>query len=153
MSAPREPQPRRPDVRRVATDLVTASTTPPSLTRRPWSRPRFDPHTMNTPTVPTPAVPGPTRIAPATAPARRPPSRTWRGRSARVIGSNAVWGAAISAILILLAGAMTLATSQPWLFAALGPTAILVAYSPRQPMATFHSLVRGHLSASLIARL
>ena len=64
-----------------------------------------------------------------------------------------MWSAAISAILILVAGAMTLATSQPWLFAALGPTAVLVAYSPGQPMSRFHSIVVGHLSALLCAWL
>jgi CBS-domain-containing membrane protein len=60
-----------------------------------------------------------------------------------------VWGAAMSAILILVAGAMTLATSQPWLFAALGPTAVVIANSPGQPSSRFHSVVVGHLSALL----
>jgi CBS-domain-containing membrane protein len=59
----------------------------------------------------------------------------------------------MSAILILVAGAMTLATSQPWLFAALGPTAVQIASSPGQPSSRFHSVVVGHLSALLCAWL
>ena len=57
----------------------------------------------------------------------------------------------MSAVLVLIAGAMTLATSQPWLFAALGPTAVVVANSPGQPSSRFHSVVVGHLSALLCA--
>jgi len=75
-----------------------------------------------------------------------------RSRS-RLIGSDAAWGAAMSAILILVAGAMTLATSQPWLFAALGPTAVLIASTPGHPASRFHSVVIGHLSALLCAWL
>jgi CBS-domain-containing membrane protein len=59
----------------------------------------------------------------------------------------------MSAILILVAGALTLATSQPWLFAALGPTAVVIATSPGQPSSRFHSVVVGHLSALLCAWL
>jgi hypothetical protein len=59
----------------------------------------------------------------------------------------------MSAILVLVAGAMTLATSQPWLFAALGPTAVVVANSPGQSSSRFHSVVVGHLSALLVAWL
>jgi len=110
------------------------------------------PDNMITPTVPTPAVTGPTRIAPI-APSERPRAvRTARSRS-RFIGRDAAWGAAMSAILILVAGALTLATSQPWLFAALGPTAVVIATSPGQPTSRFHSVVVGHLSALLCAWL
>jgi hypothetical protein len=105
---------------------------------------------MITPTVPNPAVTGPTRISPV--PESRELHRTWRGRS-RLAVNDAAWAAAASAILILLAGAMTLATSQPWLFAALGPTAVTVASSPGHPTARFHSIVVGHLSAFLCAWL
>ena len=107
---------------------------------------------MITPTVPTPAVTGPTRIAPIAPAERRDGGRTLRSR-ARFIGSDAAWGAAMSAILILVAGAMTLATSQPWLFAALGPTAVAIAGSPGQTTSRFHSVVVGHLSALLCAWL
>jgi CBS-domain-containing membrane protein len=107
---------------------------------------------MITPTVPTPAVTGPTRIAPVAPSERREVGRTWRGRT-RLIASDAAWGAAMSAILILVAGAMTLATAQPWLFAALGPTAVAIAGAPGQPSSRFHSVVVGHLSALLCAWL
>jgi CBS-domain-containing membrane protein len=59
----------------------------------------------------------------------------------------------MSAMLILVAGALTLATSQPWLFAALGPTVIVIACTPGQPTSRFHSVVVGHLSALLCAWL
>lgn len=59
----------------------------------------------------------------------------------------------MSAILILVAGALTLATGQPWLFAALGPTAVAVASAPGQPSSRFHSVVVGHVSALLCAWL
>jgi CBS-domain-containing membrane protein len=108
---------------------------------------------MSTPTVPTPAVTGPTRIvAPAPTAQRRTAAKTWRGRT-RLIASDAAWGAAISAILILVAGALTLATSQPWLLASLGPTAVVIAATPGQPSSRFHSVVVGHLSALLCAWL
>jgi CBS-domain-containing membrane protein len=70
-----------------------------------------------------------------------------------LIASDAAWGAATAAILILVAGALTLATSQPWLFAALGPTVLLIAISPGQTASRFHSVVVGHLSALLCAWL
>jgi hypothetical protein len=59
----------------------------------------------------------------------------------------------MSAILILVAGALALATSQPWLFAALGPTAVVIATAPGQSTSRFHSVVIGHLSALLCAWL
>lgn len=109
---------------------------------------------MITPTVPTPAVTGPTRIAPIAAapPERRPAARTVRSHS-RFITSDTAWGAAMSAILILVAGALTLATAQPWLFAALGPSVVVIVSAPGQPSSRFHSVVVGHLSALLCAWL
>jgi CBS-domain-containing membrane protein len=110
------------------------------------------PDTMVTPTVPTPAITGPTRIAPVLTEERREAAKTWRVRT-RFIASDAAWGAAMSAILILVVGALTLATSQPWLFAALGPSAVVIANAPGQPSSRFHSVVIGHLSALLCAWL
>lgn len=107
---------------------------------------------MITPTVPTPAVTGPTRIAPVVPSERRPATRTARARS-RFVTSDDAWGAAMSAILILVAGALTLATSQPWLFAALGPSVVVIVTAPGQPSSRFHSVVVGHLSALLCAWL
>ena len=108
---------------------------------------------MLTPTAPTPAVTGPTRIVPVVPAAeRRESAKTWRGRT-RLIAGDAAWGAATSAILVLVAGALTLATGQPFLFAALGPTAVLIASAPGRPSSRFHSVVVGHLSALLCAWL
>jgi CBS-domain-containing membrane protein len=108
---------------------------------------------MLTPTAPTPAVTGPTRIVPVVPTAeRRESAKTWRGRT-RLIAGDAAWGAATSAILVLVAGALTLATGQPFLFAALGPTAVLIATAPGRPSSRFHSVVVGHLSALLCAWL
>ena len=105
---------------------------------------------MITPTVPSPAVTGPTRVNPV--PEVREPTRTSRGRP-RVATSEAAWAAAAAAILVLIVGALTLATAQPWLFAALGPTAVMVAGSPGQASSRFHSIVVGHASALLCAWL
>jgi CBS-domain-containing membrane protein len=107
---------------------------------------------MITPTVPTPAVTGPTRIAPVMQSERRPAARTAHRRS-QLVTSDTAWGAAMSAILILVAGALTLATSQPWLFAALGPSVVTIVSSPGHPSSRFHSVVVGHLSALLCAWL
>lgn len=107
---------------------------------------------MITPTVPTPAVTGPTRIAPVAPSERKSAARTSRS-AARLIASDAAWAAMMSAMLILVAGALTLATSQPWLFAALGPTVIVIACTPGQATSRFHSVVVGHLSALLCAWL
>src|SRR5919198_2119049 len=107
---------------------------------------------MNTPTVPTPAVTGPTRVAHSTAPASRGASRAWPGRT-RILTSDSAWAAAAAAVLILIAGAMTLATGHPWLFAALGPTAVTVASSPGHPTSRFHSIVVGHATAFVCAWL
>jgi CBS-domain-containing membrane protein len=59
----------------------------------------------------------------------------------------------MSAILVLVAGALALATSQPWLFAALGPSIVVIVTLPGQPTSRFHSVVIGHLSALLCAWL
>jgi len=107
---------------------------------------------MTTPTVPTRAVTGPTRIAPVPPSERKTGARTVHARS-RLIAIDTAWGAAMSAILILVAGALSLATSQPWLFAALGPSVVVIVTSPGHPTSRFHSVVVGHLSALLCAWL
>ncbi len=109
---------------------------------------------MNTPTIPTPTpvITGPTRIAPVFPEQRREAVKT-SGARTRLVASEAAWGAAMAAILILVVGALTLATSQPWLFAALGPSAVLIGGSPGQPSSRFHSVVVGHLSALVCAWL
>ena len=61
--------------------------------------------------------------------------------------SDAIWVPFVSAILILAAGSLSLATKQPWLFAALGPTVVLLAANPGHATTRFHAIVVGHLVA------
>ena len=61
--------------------------------------------------------------------------------------SDASWVPLVSAILILAAGSLSLATRQPWLFAALGPTVVLLAANPGHATTRFHAIVVGHLVA------
>lgn len=108
---------------------------------------------MTTPTVPMPGVP-PHR-ADGMAASRGRLSDTlsrWNGRSPAA-AADSVWVPAVSGALVLVAGAMTLATGQPWLFAALGPTAVMIAASPGHSATRFHSIVLGHLCAFLCAWL
>jgi hypothetical protein len=98
---------------------------------------------MITPTVPLRAV---TPTAPSKG--ARDTGRTWRGRPPAA-ASDAIWVPSVSAMLILAAGAVSLATGQPALFVALGPTALIVASSPGHPTTRFHSIVLGHLTAFL----
>ncbi|MCY7379251.1 MAG: HPP family protein [Gemmatimonadaceae bacterium] len=60
---------------------------------------------------------------------------------------DSVWVPLVSGTLILAAGAMSLATGRPWLFPALGPTALLIAVNPGHPTTRFHSIVVGHVVA------
>ena len=61
--------------------------------------------------------------------------------------ADSVWVPLASGALILVVGAMTLATGRPWLFAALGPTAVLIAANPGHATTRFHAIVLGHLTA------
>lgn len=61
--------------------------------------------------------------------------------------ADSVWVPLVSGTLILVAGAMSLATGKPWLFAALGPSAVLIAANPGHPTTRFHTIVLGHLTA------
>jgi CBS-domain-containing membrane protein len=61
--------------------------------------------------------------------------------------SDAIWVPLVSSILILAVGSLSLATRQPWLFAALGPTVVLLAANPGHPTTRFHAIVIGHLVA------
>jgi hypothetical protein len=114
----------------------------------PW---HTHPHVpMLTPTVPTPAVPPAASMAGSRS---APPSSTgtmrrFPGRSPAA-AADSVWVPLASGALVLVAGAMTLATGAPWLFAALGPTAVLVAANPGHPTTRFHTVVLGHVTALL----
>jgi hypothetical protein len=48
---------------------------------------------------------------------------------------------------------MSLATGTPWLFAGLGPTAVVVASTPGHPTTRFHNIVLGHATAIACAWL
>jgi hypothetical protein len=64
---------------------------------------------------------------------------------------NAVWVPATSALLIILAGAIGFWLKQPWLFAALGPTIIMMASTPGHETTSFRAVTVGHISAMACA--
>lgn len=96
---------------------------------------------LSTRTVTAPAGPTATAI-----------TAIFKGRSPAA-AADSVWVPLASGILVLVAGAMTLATKRPWLFAGLGPTAVLLAASPSHPTTRFHSIVLGHAVALACAWL
>jgi hypothetical protein len=61
--------------------------------------------------------------------------------------SDAIWVPLVSAVMILAVGSVSLATGRPWLFAALGPTVVLLAANPGHPTSRFHAIVVGHVVA------
>ena len=67
--------------------------------------------------------------------------------------ADAVWVPLISGVLIVVAGAMSLATGKPWLFAGLGPTAVMIAATPGHPTTRFRNIVVGHVVAFACAWL
>jgi hypothetical protein len=105
---------------------------------------------MPTPTMRTPAVTAPRTRATVDPTARL--TAMWKGRSPAA-AADAVWVPTVSGVLILIAGALSIATKQPWLFAGLGPTALIVASSPGHATTRFHSIVVGHLAAFACAWL
>ncbi|MFN2564924.1 MAG: HPP family protein, partial [Gemmatimonadaceae bacterium] len=58
-----------------------------------------------------------------------------------------IWVPFISASLIVLVGAIGSWMRQPWLFAALAPTILMVAASPGHETTNFRAIVVGHLAA------
>ena len=60
---------------------------------------------------------------------------------------DAVWVPAVSAALVIVAGAVGYWMHQPWLFAGLGPTMLLVASNPDHESSRFRSVIVGHLAA------
>jgi hypothetical protein len=75
-----------------------------------------------------------------------------RGGSPGVV-LDALWVPGVSAVMILIAGGMSYYLRQPWLFAGLGPTALMVASSPGHETTRFHAVVVGHLTALACAWL
>jgi hypothetical protein len=75
-----------------------------------------------------------------------------RGRSAaRAI--DMIWTPGVCAALIVVVGVTGFWLHQPWLFAGLGPTILLVASNPGHETARFRSIVVGHLVAIACAYL
>lgn len=100
---------------------------------------------MPTPTIPLAAIADP-RPADRTTSARFTTAMRRAGQSSASM-PDSVWVPVTSGALILAAGAMSLATGKPWLFPALGPTALLIAASPGHATTRFHSIVVGHVTA------
>ncbi len=66
---------------------------------------------------------------------------------------DTVWVPLASAMLIVLVGAIGSWMKQPWLFAALAPTALMVAANPGHETTNFRAIVVGHLAAIACAYL
>lgn len=64
-----------------------------------------------------------------------------------------VWVPLVTAALITLAGAIGVWMKQPWLFAGLAPTALMVAANPGHETTSFRAIVVGHLAAIACAYL
>lgn len=105
---------------------------------------------MITPTATRAAIPASdktTRSATATA-----FTALWKGRSPAA-AADSVWVPAVSGALVMVVGAVALASGQPVLFAALGPSALLIAATPGHSTTRFHAIVLGHLTAIVCAWL
>ena len=61
--------------------------------------------------------------------------------------ADAVWVPLATGVLVLAAGAMSLATGKPWLFAGLAPTALVIAANPGHATTKFHTVVVSHALA------
>lgn len=64
-----------------------------------------------------------------------------------------IWVPVVSAALITLAGAIGVWLKQPWLFAGLAPTVLMVAANPGHETSSFRAIVVGHLAAIACAYL
>ncbi len=56
-----------------------------------------------------------------------------------------LWAPLVAGGLVLLAGAASVASGLPWLFASLGPTAYLQAEDPKQHASRLYNVAVGHL--------
>ena len=66
---------------------------------------------------------------------------------------EAIWVPAVAATLIVTAGAIGYWLKQPWLFAGLGPTALMLATHPGHETTRFRAVVISHLAAIGVAYL
>jgi CBS-domain-containing membrane protein len=55
------------------------------------------------------------------------------------------YSAALSALCLLVVGAVGIALKQPWVFPSLGPTVMVLAETPTQPAAHPRNVVAGHV--------
>ena len=76
----------------------------------------------------------------------------FRGRAAATV-LDAAWVPLASALLIALVGAAGHWMKQPWLFAALGPTILMVVSTPGHETTGFRAVLVGHLAAIACAFL
>lgn len=76
----------------------------------------------------------------------------FRGRAAATV-IDAIWVPVVSALLIVLAGAMGFWMEQPWLFAGLGPTVLMIVSNPGHETTSVRAVVVGHLAAIACAFL
>lgn len=67
------------------------------------------------------------------------------GSSAAVV--DAIWVPALAATLIVMAGAIGQWLKQPWLFAGLGPTVLMIASNPGHETTRFRAVFISHLAA------
>ena len=79
-------------------------------------------------------------------------SALFRGRSLATT-VDAIWVPAIAATLIVFAGTIGYWLKQPWLFAGLGPTVLMLASNPGHETTRFRAVVLGHLAAIGVAYL
>lgn len=70
-----------------------------------------------------------------------------RGGAAAATVVDAIWVPAVSAALVIVVGAIGVWMKQPWMFAALGPTIVLVAGNPGHETSRFRAVVLSHLAA------
>jgi hypothetical protein len=66
---------------------------------------------------------------------------------------NLLWVPVVSAALVVLVGAVGVWLKQPWLFAGLAPTILMIAANPGHETTTFRAIVVGHLAAVACAYL
>lgn len=76
----------------------------------------------------------------------------FRGASA-ASAIDAMWVPVVCGLLVIVAGAVGYWLKQPWLFAGLGPSILLIASNPGHESSRFRSVVVGHLAAIACAHL
>lgn len=64
-----------------------------------------------------------------------------RGEQGPHVGA---WSAVVSVVALAVAGTVGLALKQPWLFPSLGPTLMVLAETPQEPVAHVRAALVGH---------